>query len=85
MATETVQHTIRGIPKVVDDALRRRSRRAGRSLNAEAVAALARGLGVPNKAKPRPTLAALAGTWQEDPAFDRVMREQDRVDVRLWK
>ena len=33
----------------------------------------------------RRDLGDIAGTWVEDPAFDDVMRDQDRVDPDLWK
>jgi hypothetical protein len=26
----------------------------------------------------------LVGTWEEDPVFDAVLREQDQVDETLW-
>lgn len=85
MATRTVQHTIRGIPKPVDEALRRESKQAGRSLNQVAVAALARGLGVTEPPARHHDLDALAGTWEEDSAFDRAIRNQDRIDPSLWQ
>lgn len=41
-----MQYTIHGIPSTVDDALRRRAREAGTSLNEAVVATLAEGAGV---------------------------------------
>ena len=30
-------------------------------------------------------LSDLAGTWIEDPQFDAVMLEQDRIDPEMWR
>jgi hypothetical protein len=30
-------------------------------------------------------LDALAGTWEDDPEFDRAIADQDRVDEALWR
>lgn len=47
--------------------------------------AMSRGLGL-GEAPPRyHDLDELAGTWQEDPAFDAAITAQDQVDPRLWK
>ena len=27
----------------------------------------------------------LAGTWEEDPEFDRAIADQDSIDDELWK
>ncbi len=80
-----MQYTIRGIPPAVNDALRERARSAGKSLNEAAIDALTKGLGL---AEDRPRfhdLDLLAGTWQEDAAFDAAIAAQDQVDPRLWK
>lgn len=85
MADLTVQHTIRGIPKNVDKALRAHSEKEGRSLNQTAVEALKRGLGVGDEQARRHDLDKLAGTWEEDPEFDRALEAQDKVDRDLWE
>jgi hypothetical protein len=33
----------------------------------------------------RRDLSDLAGTWVEDPAFDRAIADQDQVDESIWK
>lgn len=30
-------------------------------------------------------LSDLAGTWTEDPEFDRAIADQDRIDEDLWR
>ncbi len=85
MPQQTVQHTIRGIPASVDKALRSQSKRVGSSLNQTAVEALARGLGVSDQPVIHHDLDKLAGTWEEDPAFDGAVADQDRIDPSLWK
>ena len=80
-----MQYTIRAVPDEVDRALRQRAKRESKSLNAVAIDALARGLAL-DAAPPRYTdLDHLAGTWQEDPDFDRAVAEFERIDDESWK
>jgi hypothetical protein len=44
-----------------------------------------RGLGVADEPVEYHDLDDLAGTWVEDPEFDRVVAEMDRPDSELWK
>jgi hypothetical protein len=80
-----MQYTIRGIPPAVDAALRRKARRTGKSLNEIAVETLTEGAGLSAVPRKRRHLRDLAGTWKEDPAFDRAVAEQDVIDEDLWK
>lgn len=79
-----MQYTLRHIPAAVDRALRRWAKAEGRSLNDAAIEVLRRGLGVADQPKQRRRLRHLAGTWVEDPAFDRAIAEQHRIDADLW-
>jgi hypothetical protein len=79
------QYTIRDVPPAVDRVLRRRARAEGKSLNAAAIEALARGLDLDAKPPEYTDLDALAGSWQEDKAFDRAVRDFERVDQDAWK
>ena len=79
------QLTIRAVPKRVGVRLRERARQEGKSLNAAAVEALARGVGLSEEDTRFTDLDDLAGTWVEDPAFDRAIAEMDAVDRDLWK
>jgi plasmid stability protein len=82
-----MQYTIRNIPKEVDRALRRRAKQQGRSLNEVLLDALAVGAGVRSngEAVKYRDLSDIAGSWVEDPEFDKIMAEQDQVDPRDWE
>lgn len=81
----SIQYTIRQVPAKVDRSLRQRSQQAGQSLNEAAIAALTRGLGLADDRPRHHDLDHLAGTWEEDPAFDAAIAAQDQVDPLLWK
>lgn len=74
------QLTLRSIPIAIDQALRRRARREGKSLNAVAVETLARGLGLEAQLIRHTDLDALIGSWHEDPAFERAMADFEYLD-----
>ena len=84
MTSRPVQYTLRQVPPEVDKALRDNARRQGESLNQVALVALSRGLGLGDQPVQYDDLDALAGTWEEDPAFDAAIADQDRVDPKLW-
>ncbi len=79
-----MQYTIRKVPQALNDALRRRAREQGKSLNEVAIEALIRGAGVGGALRQR-DLGDIAGTWRKDAAFDRARAEQDTVDKELWR
>jgi len=80
-----MQYTIRGIPPAVDQSLRERARRSGKSLNEAAVEALAEGAGVTGAARRRRDLSDIARAWKPDKAVEAALEEQDRVDEDLWR
>ena len=82
-----MQYTLRNIPKKVDQALRRRAKQEGRSLNEVALEALALGAGVTsNGTKVRyMDLSDIAGSWVDDPEFDKIRAEQDQIDPEMWR
>ena len=80
-----MQYTIRGIPSVVDQAVRKRAQAEGKSLNEVAVAALLDGLGLGDEDVVRRDLSDVAGTWKKDAALEGALAAQDRVDEDLWK
>ena len=82
-----MQYTIRDIPKEVDDALRRRAKRQGRSLQVVALEALSLGAGVAVNGQrvKRRDLSHFAGTYVPDPAFEEALREADRVNPEDWE
>ena len=80
----TVQYTIRGVPRQIDEVLRRKARQRGVSLNQMLVDELcaAGGGGQPRRFR---HIADLGARWQDDPEFDRALSEQRRIDRDLWK
>ncbi len=80
-----MQYTLRNIPQTLDRALRRRALEEGTSLNEAAIQAMIRGMGLAGEPQKVRDLSAIAGSWVEDPEFDRALAEQDVVDEDLWK
>lgn len=80
-----MQYTIRNIPDFLDAALRRSARERGKSLNEVAIEALTRGAGLGEVRYRQRNVSDIAGSWREDPAFDRAHEEQDTVDPELWR
>jgi len=80
-----MQYTIRNVPDILDEALRRTAREQGKSLNEVAVEALARGAGIGESRSRQRDLKEIAGSWRKDPAFDRAIAEQDTTDPELWR
>ena len=82
---KNIQYTIRGIAERVDAQIRERASREGKSLNETVLEVLNAGLGITDSGVRYTDLDDLAGTWVQDPEFDRAIREMDRVDPELWK
>jgi plasmid stability protein len=80
-----MQYTIRNIPDYLDATLRDFARREGKSLNQVAVAALVRGAGLAERESVKRDLSDIADTWQEDPAFDSAIQEQQKIDEAMWQ
>ena len=80
-----MQYTIRNVPKTLDAMLRDRARKEGKSLNEMVIEALARAMGFSKEPLRQRDLTGIAGTWVEDPDFDRAIEDQDRIDEGLWR
>jgi len=80
-----MQYTIRNIPDYLDTALRGSARLQGKSLNEVAIEALVRGAGLGDQQIKRRDLSDIVGTWEEDPAFDAAIADQDKIDEEMWK
>ena len=80
-----MQYTIRNVPEHLDATLRRVAREEGRSLNDVTIDALVRGAGLSQQQRRQRDLSDVAGTWQEDPAFDEAVAAQDTIDPELWR
>ena len=85
MKDKSHQYTLRDIPPELDRALRQRAEQEGKSLNQVAREALKRGVGLPESERVSDDLDHLAGSWQDDPAFDEAIRQQDTVDPEAWR
>ena len=80
-----MQYTIRNIPKRVDQALRRKARAEGKSLNQAAIDALKQGAGLAEQPAEHRDLDFLVGTWVEDAEFDKAIEAQDQIDPEKWE
>ncbi len=77
-----IQYTIRGVPREVDRALRRRAIRRKVSLNrliVEELTALTTG------ERKRADFRDVTGQWTSDPAFDEIVASQRQIDPDKWK
>ena len=79
-----MQYTIRNVPPILDETLRRAAREQGKSLNEIAIEALARGAGVTPDGRPQRDISDIAGTWHEDGAFESALAAQDTIDEEMW-
>ncbi len=82
---ECMQYTVRGIPKALNEAIRRRAREEGKSLNEVAVEALADALGFGKESLVLRDLSDIVGTWKRDASLEAALAAQDVVDEALWK
>lgn len=80
-----MQYTIRNVPDILNEALRRTAREGGKTLNEVAIEALARGAGITGERCQRRDLGDIAGTWRKDPAFDSAVAAQDTIDKEMWR
>jgi hypothetical protein len=80
----TKQYTIRGVPRDVDQALRRKARERRISLNQLLVEELRHASGASSERRYR-SLEQFVGAWKEDPEFDRILEEQRQIDWSAWK
>ena len=77
--------TLQDVPAEVDAALRRKADTEGKPLGEVVVDALRAGLGLAATPSKQRDLSDLSGTWVEDPEFDKIMSEQDRIDPEMWR
>ena len=77
---QCIHYTIRNVPELLDAVLRRAAREQGKSLNEVRIEALARGVGLGERRSRQRDLGEIAGSWRKDPAFERALAAQDRID-----
>ena len=81
----SIQYTINGISSRLDKRIRDLSRSEGKSLNETVLAILESGAGLSKVPIRYADLDHLAGSWINDPEFDKAIEEMDRIDPELWK
>lgn len=72
------QYTIRAVPHKVDEALRRKAQKTGKTLNEVAVEALTKGVGLTPNAKFN-DLNWFVGSMDKDPELDKAMAWMDSL------
>ena len=77
-----IQYTIRGVPREIDKALRKKAARKKQSLNQLILDELSAATGA---RKRRVDFSDLVGTWGPDPEFDKILEEQRQIDPDMWK
>lgn len=82
---QPIQYTIRQVPERVDMILREKADQEHASINEVALQCLSQGLGLAEEVIQHHDLDDLAGSWVNDPAFDKALRDMDRIDPELWK
>ncbi len=85
MKNGTAQLTIRNLPRQLNTALRQKAVRDGMSMNAAAIEAMKKGLGLTDEPVRYHDLDFLAGTLIKDAAFNRALAEQRKIDPEMWK
>lgn len=80
-----MQYTLRNVPDDVDQALRERARREGRSLNELLIQALREALGLRAEPPRRRSAEGVAGTWTDDPEVDAALEAERRIDDAAWR
>jgi hypothetical protein len=81
-AKKAVQYTVRGVPREVDLALRRKAAQKKQSINQVIVEELTHAT---VGRHPRADFSDLVGRWTPDPAFDEIISSQRRIDWHKWK
>ena len=74
---------LRDIPEDVERALRAKAQAEGKTPEQVAIEAIAATTSPTGKEKN--DFSAVVGTWVEDPIFDEIGREHERIDPDLWK
>ena len=79
---ETLQYTVRGVPREVDRMLRQKAAHRRKSLNQIILDELTNAtVGCATRAD----FSDLVGQWTPDPAFDEIIASQRRIDRDKWK
>ena len=79
---EAIQYTLRGVPREVDQALRRKAKLRKQSLNQLILQELAKAT---TGAERHEDFSDLVGKWSTDAGFDKVVDAQRPIDWEKWK
>lgn len=74
-------YTLEDIRRELDEALRARPVREGKSVNQVAIEALS----LADYSATRRDLSDIAGTWIEDPEVEAALRDQDKINPEIWR
>lgn len=80
-----MQYTLRNIPNQYDRLIRQRAKQEGKSLNAVAVEALGRGLGIAGEVVQHTDLDWFLGRGKLEQAVLDAIQEQDVIHPDDWK
>ncbi len=81
-----IQYTLRSIPSRLDQRLRSRAARNGKSLNALVIETLSRAEGLDGPKQAHADLDWFVGGKKLDSGmFDEILREQRAIDPTLWR
>ncbi len=81
----SIQYTIRNIPPVVDQVIRKRSKQTGKSFNQTVVDMLSlQSLGT-TKPKENNEFDWLFGSMKLDDKFDEAIKDLSQIDKELWQ
>ena len=82
---QPIQYTIRSIPPRLDRAIRQKAKKKGQSLNEALLEVLIKGTGMEQEMREHHDLDHFFGSWIEDSEVEKALKEQNRVDPKLWK
>jgi len=80
-----MQYTLEKVSPELDHAVRARAQAEGKSVDQFLIEHLERTLGVGARPQMKRDLSGIAGTWVDDPEFDKVMEEFEQIEPDMWK
>lgn len=81
---QTIQYTIRNIPKPVDQVIRKRAKASGKSFNQTVVDLLIAEVGVTVDQQDS-SFSWLKGSMQLDSSYHDAITEQSQIEEDMWK
>lgn len=81
---QTIQYTIRNLPREIDKILRRKAKEEQMSLNQTVLEILKQGIGPIDKPQEYHDLDFLMGSWEDDPETEKAIHKQRQIDPEKW-